>query len=311
MNNKENKPFVCRVCGSNRSAVKYTLEKWKFIKCKSCKLMVLDPLPSIDDIKSVYDENYFSNPKMTCKNVQEIYGYYDYIGERINKQYAYKNICQKIQLYMKERPVKLLDFGCGLGHFLDSAYDFGYSIQGVEFNKYAINYIRKRYTYRIIPYEDFIKMDEKFDVVTLFDVIEHLQDPFETLNRFSTLINNDGLIIISTMDSHSYISRLLGLRLEDFRRIREHIYFFSRKNLTILLEKLGFEILEVASQGHTFEMRHLCERIKNSLPLVGNILAFILKIFPGLGNMNIYIDPYTKMIVYARKIRPVASKAIP
>lgn len=265
--------------------------------------MVIDPLPSIDDIKSVYDEHYFNNPNIIKQDVEGIYGYNDYTGERINKQYGFKKVCQKIQLYMKERtkPVKLLDLGCGLGHFLDSAYDFGYLVHGVEFNKYAIDYIRNRYTYKIIPYEDFTKMDEKFDVITLFDVIEHLQDPFETLDRLYNSINNDGLLIISTMDSYSCTSRLLGLRLEDFRRIREHIYFFSRKNLTILLEKLGFEVLEVASQGHTFEMKHLCERIKNSLPLAGNILAFILKIFPGLGNMNIYIDPHTKMIIYARK----------
>ncbi|MFH1397230.1 MAG: class I SAM-dependent methyltransferase [Candidatus Omnitrophota bacterium] len=299
----KNSPFVCRLCGSNHSIVKYTLDKCDFIQCKSCKLMVIDPIPSIGDIKSVYDEHYFSNPEMIRQDVQGIYGYSDYVGERINKQYAYKNICQKIQLYLKDKlnPVRLLDFGCGLGHFLDSAYDFGYLVHGVEFNEYAINYIRNRYTYKIISYEDFLKTDEKFDVVTLFDVIEHLQDPFETLNRLYNLINNKGLLIISTMDSHSFMSRLLGLRLEDFKRIREHIYFFSKKNLSDLLTKLGFEILEVRSQGHTFEMRHLCSRIKNSLPFVGNILAFILNIFPALGNLNIYINPHTKMIIYARK----------
>lgn len=297
-------PFVCRCCGSNHSTVKYTLEKWRFIQCKSCKLMVIDPLPSIGDIKSVYNEHYFSNPKMIRQDVQGIYGYSDYVGERINKQYAYKNICQKIQLYLKEnpKPLRLLDFGCGLGHFLDSAYDFGYLVHGVEFNEYAINYIRNRYTYKIIPYEDFIKIDEQFDVITLFDVIEHLRDPFETLNRLYSLINKEGLLIISTMDSNSYMSRLLGLKLEDFKRIREHIYFFSKKNLTDLLTKSGFEILEVASQGHTFELKHLCSRIKNSIPFAGNILAFILNIFPALGNLNIYLNPHTKMIIYARKI---------
>jgi len=311
MNNKKiktefnkNRPFVCGCCGSNHSTVKYTLEKWDFIQCKSCKLMVIDPMPSISDIKSVYDEHYFNNPKLICKDVKGIYGYNDYAGERINKQYAFRKICQKIQLYSKEqlKPLRLLDFGCGLGYFLDSAYDFGYLVQGVEFNEYAINYIRNRYTYKIISYEDFLKTEEKFDVITLFDVIEHLRDPFETLNRIYNLINNDGLLIISTMDSHSYVSGLLGLRLEDFKRIREHIYFFSKKNLTDLLIKSGFEILEAKSQGHTFELKHLASRIKNSLPFIGNILAFILNIFPGLGNLNIYINPHTKMIIYARKM---------
>jgi len=301
----KNCTFVCRGCGSSNFIVKYSFEKWKLNQCKSCKLMVTDPIPSIDDINFVYDEHYYNNPKVISQVVGEFFGYSDYVGERINKQQAYNKICQKIQMYINKRtnPIKLLDFGCGLGHFLDSAYDFGYLVHGVEFNKYAINYIRNRYTYKITSYEDFIKMNEKFNIVTLFDVIEHLQDPFDTLNKLYNLIDTEGLLIISTMDSHSYMSRFLGLKLEDFKRIREHIYFFSKKNLTDLLTRLGFEILEVSSQGHTFEMKHLCSRIKSSLPLVGNILTFVLNIFPFLGNLNVYVNPHTKMIIYARKIR--------
>ena len=69
------------------------------------------------------------------------------------------------------------------------------------------------------------------DAVVMFDVIEHLRDPFAALDRLRDAVVENGLLVLSTMDSESVVSRLIGSRLEDFRRTREHLFFFSRETL--------------------------------------------------------------------------------
>ncbi len=307
-------PFECRHCGSERSIVRYEFaEHDKVIReCASCKLMVLDPMPSEDELHAVYNEGYFENEQLTAADPSRVYGYVDYISERINKQKGYRGICEEIRRLLlsdRTRP-KLLDYGCGLGFFLDAAYEYGFDVEGVEFNRYALQYIRQRYRYAAFGPEEFTPA-EPYDVITMFDVIEHLREPFETLDSMHRLLAKDGLLVMSTMDSTSVTSRLMGKRLEDFRRIREHLFFFDRSNLSSILGKHGFDVVKVASIGHSFEMRLLASRLRATLPIVGAPMQWGLRLFPFANDWSIYLDPRTKFIVYARKRGTRAHATIP
>jgi cyclopropane fatty-acyl-phospholipid synthase-like methyltransferase len=301
---------ACRNCGGTNWRVKYRFSSVaKTIKqCGVCRLMVLDPLPTEADLKSVYNETYFANDQLVRYDVSKIYGYVDYISERINKQRGYQRICTKLKQYVRTTSPKptLLDFGCGLGFFLDAAFDYGFALQGIEFNRWALDYVRSRYAYPVAGFEMLTQLKQRFDVVVLFDVIEHLLDPFEFVAQLREAVADDGVIAVSTMDSLSLVSRMMGPRLEDFRRIREHVYFFSRSNLTDLLRRHGFEILEVSSLGHSFQVEQLVARITSALPSVGAPLSLLLKLFPFARGHSVYLNPRTKFIVYARK-RPAAA----
>jgi len=294
----------CSNCGSEQFHLQYDFNVKTIMECDNCQLMVINPFPTTDELKQVYSDDYFSNKDLVKSNLDGIYGYVDYMYERLNKQGGYKTICEKISHYLgkqKDQEASLLDFGCGLGYFLDSAYDYGFAVHGVEFNEYALSAIKKRYAYPVKIFNAFDEFDKKFDAITMLDVIEHLEDPFTALDRINGKLNKGGILVVHTMDSKSFVSRLLGSRLEDFRRIREHLFFFSRKNLKQALEKRGFEILEIYFEGHTFEFKYLAQRIKTVSPLLGKLLDFSLKLFPFLSRLNIYINPRTKIILYARK----------
>jgi 2-polyprenyl-3-methyl-5-hydroxy-6-metoxy-1,4-benzoquinol methylase len=296
--------FVCRHCGSRRSKVRYEFnEHDKVIReCSSCRLMVLDPMPSEHELHAIYNEDYFENEQLTAADPARVYGYVDYISERINKQKGYRGICATLRSFLfsaRKRP-RLLDYGCGLGFFLDVAYEQGFDVEGVEFNRYALEYIRNRYRYRVYGPEEFAP-SEPYDVVTMFDVIEHLREPFQTLDAVHGLLADEGLLVVSTMDSTSVTSRLMGKRLEDFRRIREHLFFFDRSNLSSILGRHGFDVLKVSSIGHSFEFRLLASRLRATLPIVGAPMQWFLRVFPFLNSWSIYLDPRTKFIVYARK----------
>jgi hypothetical protein len=297
--------FVCKHCGSTRSIVRYTFREAdkRILECTGCRLMVLDPLPTLQDLQQVYNEGYFDNQDLIRNDdVSRVYGYVDYISERINKQRGYQGICARLRRVVispRTRPT-LLDYGCGLGFFLDTAYEHGFDVHGVEFNQHALQYIRNRYTYRA-SHAAALDRRERYDVITLFDVIEHLREPFEALSMFREMLHDNGILVMSTMNATSLTSRLMGKRLEDFRRISEHLFFFSTANLVAILRKHGFEIVKLASLGHSFEVRLLASRARATFPILGVPMTWFVKLFPFVGNWSFYVNPRTKFIVYARK----------
>lgn len=302
----------CDFCGSAEVAVKYDLQTHKIVKCVGCGLMRLSPMPSTDHTKEVYaDLSYFQNPEFYDFKRGNLYGYVDYIAERVNKLREHRPIAEFLlnrkggagvgKGTERVRP-RLLDIGCGLGYFLDVAQDVGFDVTGVEFNPGAVRKMREKYAFPVHEgaVETLAVPAGSFDVVTMFDVIEHLHDPFGTLECMYKLLRPGGMVAISTMDSESIMSRLLGKRLEDFRRTREHLYFFSRKSITKILESRGFSVYKIRSYGHTFELAFLFERmVIINRPIFLSARWLVTKL--GMGRWRVSIDPHTKMIVYAQK----------
>jgi 2-polyprenyl-3-methyl-5-hydroxy-6-metoxy-1,4-benzoquinol methylase len=139
-----------------------------------------------------------------------------------------------------------------------------------------------------------------FDVVAMFDVIEHLRNAFTTIEIIHDILTPQGMLILTTMDSKSLVSRLLGKRLEDFRRTREHLLFFSRETITKILKQYGFEVIKIKSNPYTFELGILLER----LTIYNNFIFRTMKQlfdFLKMSKINIHTNFGTKMVVYALK----------
>lgn len=298
----------CPLCGERDPRTRYSFEACEIVRCQACGLMWLYPPLSEEQLHETYDESYYANLDFLKGENASIYGYVDYLSERINKQYDYKQIVIRVHDLLRlgsggrQQPL-WLDFGCGLGFLMDVAFDYGFKVSGIEFNPAAVRFIRSKYNFRIeqgllanIP------LEEKYSVISMFDVIEHLIDPAADLKRLRQMVADDGYLLIQTMDSDSFSSRLFGKRLEDFRRIREHLYFFSRPTITRLLADCGWEVTEIQSIGHTFQISFLLDRLALLFPLapvLTRVIRFL--IYPKyLLEANIYINPRTKMLVYAR-----------
>lgn len=289
----------CPYCKSHKFKKKYQIEQCKILICHECDLMWLYPQLTVEELEEVYTEDYFLNKKFENNEPNNIYGYTDYMSERINKQKKYKKIIQNIKCNYPNLNNNWLDIGCGLGFLLEEANKEKFEVEGVEFNKYAIKYIKDKYNFNV--YEDDIeKIENRYDVISMLDVIEHLQNPFEELDKVYKKLNQDGVLIISTMDSTSLVCRILGTRIEDFRRIREHLFFFSRKSLTTILEEKKFKVDRIESIGHTFKLEQLLTRIGMMFPFFQKIMSIVWLPEFILG-MNIHIDPKTKMIMYVSK----------
>jgi SAM-dependent methyltransferase len=297
--------YPCPYCRATKNRVVYDFGVWKIVECQDCELMYLTPFPTLDELKEIYNEEYYFNKKFYDTRDYNLYGYTDYVTERFIKQAHYRDIVKEIRncLPGERREVpRLLEIGCGLGYFLDVASDYDFDVVGVEFNEYALESIKKKYAFDVRGGEIKKGMFEEktFDVVAMFDVIEHLRNAFPTLQIISDVLCPGGVLVLTTMDSRSLVSKVLGKRLEDFRRTREHLLFFCRRTIRNVLERHGFEIIKIESNPHTFEVGILLERLSiYNRPIFATMkrLADLLR----LSKLTIHVNLGTKMIVYARK----------
>jgi 2-polyprenyl-3-methyl-5-hydroxy-6-metoxy-1,4-benzoquinol methylase len=294
----------CEFCGGEDVFVKYDFGIHKIHRCRTCTFMWLFPQPKGEELDEVYGFDYYQNEKFFDNKNESIYGYYDYMSERYIKQQNYDQLIDNM-IQLTHGPFRegmsFLDAGCGLGYLMDVAHDKGFDVEGIEYNPAAAERIAKKYTFPVFCGDLLSYEGGPFDAVAMLDVIEHLLDPFDSLAKISAVMKPGGIFMVSTMDSDSLVSRIVGKRLEDFRRTREHLYFFTRRTLTTALERQGFEVIRIDSYGLPIRMDFLMRRIKLAFPLLGGVAERLMR-WLHLSSLQFHFDPHTKMTVYARKI---------
>jgi len=295
----------CIICQGREYRLKYDFGPTGIWRCAACGMMVLHPQPTESDLKAVYGDQYYRNEKFLTGANECLYGYVDYLSEkrtrRLDLDEVLRRVLRRLGTPAGERP-SLLEVGCGLGLGLDAAHDHGFDVEGIEFNRYAYDYLKGKYVFPVQfgSVADAPCSRDSYDVCCMLDVIEHLLEPRKAVARIADLVRPGGLLVIQTMDSGSFASRLLGKHLEDFRRTREHLYFFDKRTIRRLLEEFGFDVVEVFSIGHSFELGFLLDRMDVVVPRVFGWLKRV--IYPRwLLKTSIYFNPHTKMLVIARR----------
>ncbi|WP_419947527.1 class I SAM-dependent methyltransferase [Candidatus Palauibacter sp.] len=212
--------------------------------------MWLTPQPTQAELREIYSFDYFRNREFfnigSESENENVYGYHDYFSERFIKQQDHQRIIGRlVQLgrgrFRTSGGRRFLDVGCGLGYLLDVAHDHGFDVEGIDCNPAAADWIAAKFRFPVFCGDFMAYEGHPFDAVAMLDVIEHLPRPFEALAKAASLVRPGGLFVLSTMDSDSLVSRVIGKRLEDFRRTREHLYFFNRRTIRAALERAGFE----------------------------------------------------------------------
>lgn len=129
-----------------------------------------------------------------------------------------------------------------------------FDVTGLELSPYAVEFIKKNQKTPIIN-KDFLRAEfneQSFDVVTLWDVIEHLYDPYSNLVKISKILKKGGIFMLRTGDVSSLNAKIAGKRWF-FYHLIDHIYFFSKDTIVKMLDKAGFEVLEVYYEEASFK----------------------------------------------------------
>jgi len=217
----------CNLCGSEQARELHTIEHRKILRCASCSLIYTDT--ATVDLGARYDDAYSA----MIRN--------DFRLDMPHEEYA-QLMLEKIRAF--KSPGRLLDVGCGPGVFLDRARTGGWDGCGIELTEGNFRHAAEvlRLDVRQGTLEEAGLQEGSFDVVTLWDVIEHLPDPSRALQKICRLLKSDGLLCIETPNAGSVYRKILGKKWISFSE-PSHIFAFDRKTLAALLRKAGYEVV--------------------------------------------------------------------
>ena len=234
MNNKD----TCYLCGAKtlkiiRTKLRHNIRRNVF-ECGKCGIVYLEPVQ--EDLKDFYTEEY-----------RKLYT--PLIGSALNSQELF-DICLPIQKYridelkyVLDPTKKLLDVGCASGAFLYSVKSRVLECVGMEFNLDNARFVEevlgiKVYTERI---EDVDLSQEYFDIATAFQVLEHVDDPIQFLKGIHKLLKPGGTICIEVPNIQDVLLSVYEIeKYADFWFREPHVFNYSPKTLTMILEKTGF-----------------------------------------------------------------------
>jgi SAM-dependent methyltransferase len=162
-------------------------------------------------------------------------------------------------LIQPEGPHKLLDVGSHIGVFVQEARARGWDAHGLEPSAWAVEQAHAHGVPVIQGTLADVDPGREFDVVTLWDVIEHLADPLHELQRVAAIVRPGGWVCVHTMDVDSPFARLAGSRWPWFMQM--HLYYFSRATLTAMLSRAGFRTVRAAARGRVLRLGYLVSRL--------------------------------------------------
>jgi len=282
----------CNYCGECNHLPLFDRLHPKIVQCKSCGLIFNALMPSEAELESIYTEGYF-NSKDSLK-----YGYTNYLADRSNIVKTSQRRLREIEKL--KRPGSLLDIGCAFGFFMDVARERGWTVSGVEISRFAAECAAGELGLDVVNISaeccEYGRCSS--DVITMWDLIEHLRDPAGTLRKLAGVLKEDGILVLSTPDVESLPARLMREKWLGWQLQNEHLHYFSYSTLERMLNAAGLEVIKQMHVGKhvTFDL------FVDRLALYGRPVAALLRSLGGLfpAPLSFYVNPLDIICIYAR-----------
>jgi predicted TPR repeat methyltransferase len=248
----------------------------------------------------------YANPRWEGKALLEAYQAVEddtYVAEREGRELTFTRHLRALEKVVGPAAGhRLLDVGAYIGVFVEVALAAGWDARGVEPSHWAVAVARQRGLPVVQGTQQALQVaGERFDLITMWDVIEHVADPAAELACAYELLRPGGYIAVHTMDVESLAARLLGPRWPWLMDM--HIHYFSRRTLTQMLQKQGFEVVWHGAQGRYLRLGYLASRLGGVNAGVGRLAANLVWRL-HLADVAVPVNFGDLFTAYAR--RPVA-----
>lgn len=265
----------CIVCGSNQWKKKYST----LSQCKHCGFVRAQ-------------DKYFkiSPSKLYAKKYFEGDDYRDYGAEKNALQLNFYRRLNDIREYKKRG--KLLEIGSAYGYFLEVAKK-NFKTCGIDVNKDVTKVSKKNSGAKVFT-GDFLKtsVGKDYDVICMFDVIEHLKNPQKFIEKIYKILKPGGILMIETGDIDGYLPKL---QKDNWRLIKPpfHLQYFSKKTLSKLLLRHNFIILKNKYTNFSRTVSQTVYRL--------GVNPILIKILAPFGKNILTINTYDILITIVKK----------
>jgi SAM-dependent methyltransferase len=234
----------CNACGADDTSVilvgqdllhdrpgEYTL-----VQCDTCGLIYLNPQPSYEELRPHYPDDY--EPHVGSRKEQLNW------LRQIDYRYGIEKRHRAIMRYCKG-PGAMLDVGCGPGTFLAGMRKHGWRVEGIEPSPGPATYAREEFDLEveICPLEQATLPETHYDLVTMWNVLEHLSDPIDALRQVTAALKPGGLLVFAIPGTQSYDRKIFGESWAGYD-IPRHLYVFPPATLEKMVVAAGLDVLE-------------------------------------------------------------------
>jgi len=269
-------PYACTSSGYGRHG--------PIVRCQACGLVYANPRPTNDDVLDLY--NAVEDPL--------------YVAERAGRILTFRHHLQPMEAFTGPAEGRaLLDVGAYTGVFVEIAADHGWDAWGIDPSAWAVKQAQQQGLQMVHGTLDGADFGGRtFSVVTMWDVIEHVTDPLETLQAAWTCLEPGGYLIVHTMDMDSLFSRMMGRRWPWFMEM--HLTYFTRATAKQMLQKARFTVEWMGAQGRYLHAGYLATRVTALAPLLGRPTEWLVSAL-RLDDLPVRINLGDLFTVYARK----------
>lgn len=295
MSNGGIRPTHCPLCGATVSfTLRFVKRGFPIYHCGCCQVLFVWPQPTPDELASLYGADYFRRGNKYCG------------AERATTTDPNRdNDLAKLELLRRYQPDgRLLDVGCAMGGFLAVAREQGYDVSGVELSAYAANHARHSLGIEVANC-DLLSAGlsaAHYDLITLWDVIEHLADPVATIAEVSRLLRPGGVVALSTGDAGSAWARLSG-RYWQLLTPPQHLFYHTESSLRLLLSRQGLDTIEMRHMGKCTTVEFVLFKARETLGAAVAPLAGVAR-WTGLSHCRVRLNLGDIVTCIARKGTP-------
>jgi len=294
----------CPVCGKTEFRNKLVVEdktvsheSFAIVQCAGCSFQFTNPRPGAAEIGRYYESDaYVSHNSAAVGFINQAY-----------KVARFFTMRRKVSLLNKLAPRrgKLLDYGCGTGHFLAAAQSAGWRVAGLEPNARAREEATKRLGGTPISQESLVSFEQgSFDAVTLWHVLEHVHSLNETLAQLISLLKPDGVLLVAVPNVESLDAQHYREQWAAYD-VPRHLYHFAPKTMAQLLKKHKMAITETLPMPlDAYYVSMLSERHRGER---GGGLVSVLKAGYKSNQYAAQHDGQYSSLLYVARRRPTAT----
>ena len=257
----------------------------RVVSCQSCGMVYLSPRLDAGLIQGGYEA--VEDPVFVAQNPQRIQTFTKSIAA-ITRRLGYQ-----------PKGKKLLDIGCAGGAFPVAARTAGFDAQGIEPSRWLSDYGRR--TYNIDIRQGILERDtfpkNSFDVISLWDVIEHVPEPHEILTTIHGLLGPQGYLWVNYPDIGSVVAKVLGWKWPFWLSV--HLHYYVRATMQRQLERAGFEVQYIEPHWQQLQFGYVLQRASALVPPIKALERLVTSF--GLGAAPFTYNMGQTLVIARRK----------